>query len=64
METETIYLFAFFSFRMPIYFTLKVRIIPQIESELKISFETHSWHTKIFHNFFLALNHQSFLGSY
>ena len=43
---------CFFSFRMPIYFTLKVRIIPLIESELKISFETHSWHTKIFHNFF------------
>ena len=43
---------CFFSFQMPIYFTLKVRIIPQIESELKISFETHSWHTKIFHNFF------------
>lgn len=45
---------------MPIYFTLKVRIIiPQIESESKISFETHSWHTKIFHNFFWlwTINH-------
>ena len=45
-------------------FILLRKRLPQIESESKISFETPIVGTRNFFHNFLALNLQSFLGSY